>query len=214
MERLGYVFVDVMEGVRHAKLPIKDESFILRSIYAHKDEICKMFVKKGDIDRISMHNDIIRITEVTLYDNGLYIKIEQPRKIDFYDIGEVVLIIMSGDMNGYSGTLLCVMSADHGRYVIDNYEEGLKKYHNFYDKLGNKVKIMTDEELYEDLLKKEKAKPLFKRRGKDSLRAEVHLTGEENMKLLDKYFKSIDTIIEERFPMNRLDGIPYQKILK
>ncbi len=214
MERLGYVYVDVMDGVRHAKLPIKDEAFILKNIYGHKAEICKMFIKKGEIDRVSLYNDIIRITEVTLYDNGLYIKIEQPRKIDFYDIGEVVLIIMSGDMNGYSGTLLCVMSADCGRYVIDNNEEGLQKYHNFYDKLGKKVEIMSDDELYENLLKKEKTKPLFKRRGKDALRAEVELTGEDNMRLLDKYFKSINSIIEDRFAKSGLSEEQYQKVLK
>lgn len=184
------IFIDLKPGTRHADLYIHNMDYVFNELLSDKvkKSILDFIVKETTSDRVFLSDNAIIVSDAALYDNGLFIRIEQVRPWrTTYDNATSDLIITNKFIT------YAIMKADDGRYNLkdlsddSDYSIFVSAYNKSIAALGSRIDIESREKVFNDEVEKGNLKGLLKRSKRDALDARLFLEYKEYKKKIENY---------------------------
>ena len=184
------IFVDLKPGTRHADLYIHNTEYVFGELLSDKVKkgVLDFIVKETNADRVFFSDNAIIVSDAALYENGLFMRIEQVRPWrTTYDNATCELIITKKFIT------YAIVKADDGRYNLNelsddpDYSLWFSTYENSKKALGSRINIESREKVFNEEVEKNNLKGLLKKSKRDALDAKLFLEYKDYKKSIETY---------------------------
>ena len=186
------MFIDLKPGTQHADLYIHNMDYVISELMSDnvKKGITDFITKETNADRILFSDNAIMITDAALYENGLFLRVEQVRPWrTTYDNATCEIIITK------SFITYAMLKVDDGRYNLSDLEHDsdysiyVSAYKKSIKALGNRIIIEPREKVYNDEIEKNNFKGPFKKSKRDAVGARLFLEYKDYRKKIETYLQ-------------------------
>lgn len=195
------IFIDLKPGTRHADLYIHNMDYVFSELLSDKVKkgVLDFIVKETNADRVFFSDNAIIVSNAALYDNGLFLRIEQVRPWrTTYDNATCDLIITNKFIT------YAIVKADDGRYNLielkddPDYSVFVSAYNKSIEALGSRIDIESREKVYNDEIEKNNLKGLLKKSKRDALDAKLYLEYKDYKKKIENYINFLPEPNEDK----------------